>query len=161
MVKVLPKRHGRTVVEIHDEWVVKRFTGRRAKDRERFFYMLLPDCCPRLLDHDDMSLTIERLPVATELPEWKPVAQTRALIERIFAAGVHHRDVHAKNLVRGRDGSPLLIDWETACIQRADRSYDLVGPDASGVPTPVEHDGYQAQWWDSGATRFALGRWFA
>ena len=158
MVPVV-QRHDRSTVDLYDDHVVKRFTNRDAMNRELSIYQFIPWACPRLLDFDDMSIMIERRPLAVDHPEWRPVNAMRALIDRLFSMNIHHRDIHAKNIVMGHDGEPLLIDWETAITQQADESYDLVGP-SSGVPKPIEHDGYQAQWWGSGATRFALDRWW-
>lgn len=159
---MLPQRHDRATVTIDTTRgeVVKRFTDPMRCAREVMFYTAVPWACPTMISHTDDTLTVELLPTAVELADWKPVAATRTLLERLHANHVHHRDVHAKNLVRAADGSPRLIDWETATIRQTTMSYDLHGPDASGIEKPEEHDGYQAQWWDSGATGFALGRWF-
>ena len=158
-MKTLPKRHGRAVVELHDDRVVKTFADASYAEREWRWYARFPWATPRMVSRDGATVIVERLPLASELPDWRPVDQMKALLERLHASHVHHRDVHAKNVVRMPDGSPRLIDWETALIQRADYSYDIHGPDLSGVDKPAEHEGYSPQWWDAG-TKFSLGRWW-
>lgn len=159
MLVTLPQRHGRSTVTLHDHFVVKQHHDRARFVLELDCYRTFRDSAPKLFkwDRETLTLTIERLPLACDLPEWKPVAQLRALLERLEARGVHHRDVHTKNIVRAADGSPLLIDWETAIVAHGCPSYDLFGPEVSGISKPVEHTDYAAQWWDAG-TRWSIGR---
>ena len=144
---------------MHDDVVLKRHRDETRYLLERLMYRRMSDTTPKLIHCDDEALTliIERLPLAPDLPDWKPAAQLRALLERLEVRGVHHRDVHTKNIVRARDGSPLLIDWETAVFAPGCPSYDLYGPEVSTISKPVEHEGYSAQWWDAG-TRWSIGR---
>lgn len=155
----LPQRHGRSTITVHGDVVVKEHADIEAARREAWWYDQFPWACPRLLGHSGATLVIERHPVAAEEPEWRPVAAMRALLERLHLCGVHHRDVHAKNVVRMPDDSPRLIDWETATMAWTERSYDLAGPEASGIDKPVEHEGYSEQWW-GGPTRWSLGRFW-
>lgn len=158
-LEVLPERHGRAVTILGDGWVAKTFRDRDRFELECSFHGLVPWAMPRVLDTSTVACTVvtERLPVAVDLPDWRPVAELRALLERLERAGVHHRDVHTKNIVRGADGGPLLIDWETATIAPGKPSYDLHGPDRSGIAVPSEHDGYTPQWWGA-TTRWSIRR---
>ena len=150
--------HGRAALQIADDYVVKEFTDPDSCERERRIYEQFPQFCPRLLDATDSTLTIERLPVAVDDPTWRPVEATIELLEALNTVGLHHRDAHVKNLVRGPDG-PLLIDWETAVVAPGVPSYDLYGPDVSGVPSPTIHKGWPDQYWGT-PTRFSFGRWW-
>lgn len=157
----LPERHGRARVTLFDDRVVKQFSTVERFLREKSFYELVPWACPTLLDadRDRLALTVERLPVAVDLPDWRPIDELKVLLAYLFYCGVHHRDVHVKNIVSD-GGAPKLIDWETAIVdQSAVASYDLVGPELSGVPKPVELEGYQTQFW-GGNTRFSIARFY-
>ena len=158
---VLPQRHDRSTITIDRDVdvVVKRFRTFEAFEREVRAYRALPWACPPLLDLGWKRITLPNLTTAAEDPHWRPISETRNLLERIHSAGWHHRDVHAKNLVRMPDGSPRLIDWETSIRNPDAPSYDLRGPAGSGIPKPAEHAGYSAQWW-GGATKFSLARWW-
>lgn len=158
-LRVLPERHGRALTMLGDGWVAKTFRDRERFTRELGFYRLVPHAAPAVLDVVESTATIvtQRLPVAHGLPGWRPVAELRALLEDLAARGVHHRDVHTKNVVRHPDGHPLLVDWETATVRSGCPSYDLYGPDRSGIDPPVEHDGYTPQWWGA-STRWSIGR---
>lgn len=159
VTRTLPQRHDRAVVTLHDDVVVKTFSDVAAADRECTWYSEFGWATPWMVDRDGATVVIERLPLAVELPDWRPVAEMRALLERLHRCNVHHRDVHAKNVVRMPDGSPRLIDWETALIQSCGWSYDLHGPDRSGIPKPEIHARFRAQWW-GGDTPFSLGRFW-
>jgi hypothetical protein len=87
------------------------------------------------------------------------VAELHVLLLRLHAEGVHHRDVHVRNLVRAADGRPLLIDWETAIHWPSALSYDLHGPDASGVPVPEIHAAHTPQWWGSPQRMSIRSQW--
>lgn len=158
-MRTLRKRHDRAVVELHDDRVIKTFATDKAAEREWRWYAQFPWATPKMVSRNGSTVVLQRLPLASELPEWRPVDQMRTLLERLHRSHVHHRDVHALNVVRMPDGTPRLIDWETAFVQRCDYSYDLHGPELSGIPKPVEHDGYSAQWWGAG-TKYSLGRWW-
>jgi hypothetical protein len=51
----------------------------------------------------------------------------------------------------GEHGQPRLIDWETALEQESGLSYDMYGPEESGIPVPLMHERLQIapQWWGS------------
>lgn len=158
---MLPQRHDRSTLTIDRDAdvIVKRFTAPRAFEREVHAYRACPWACPPLLELGHRRMVLPLLVTAAEDPSWRPVEETRDLLDRVHAAGWHHRDVHAKNLVKMPDGTPRLIDWETAIIAPECPSYDLVGPEASGIAKPTEHAGYSAQWWGA-PTRFSLERWW-
>lgn len=153
--------HQRSSVVFRGDRVLKTFVCLEAASREHFFYTNYAWAAPRVLGFDGLVLSIERLPLVVDDRSWKPVKEMMELLLTLFEEGVHHRDVHAGNLVRGPDG-PLLIDWETAVLfDGAPVSYDLAGPTLSGVPKPAEHANCGAQWWGSGSTELALERWWA
>ena len=79
-----------------------------------------------------MTIVTELLPVASEDENWRPVKETLNLTLRLHENNIHHRDVHAANLVRGSDGLPRFIDWETAIYFESEHSYDLVGGSFGG-----------------------------
>lgn len=142
-------RRQRSVIRLCGDEVHKTHFSRRAADREAGWYEALPWAAPRLLRRNDNTLVIRRLETAEELPQWRPVAELAELLYRMEAVGVHHRDVHVKNVVRLPGGAPVLIDWETAVQRDAAPSYDLCGPKVSGVPVPRIHAKLRepAQWW--------------
>jgi Ser/Thr protein kinase RdoA (MazF antagonist) len=138
--------------------VTKVFATEHAADREAEWYARFPWACPRLLSRDGATLVTERLPLAPRYRDRRNARALKELLEELHKAGVHHRDVHLGNVVLGPKG-PLLIDWETAIEQPAPVSYDLYGPEASGVPLPEIHSGLTPQWWGSGH-RLSIGkRW--
>lgn len=150
----------RATVRIRRAAATKVFVDPADAAREADFYRRFPWACPRLLDHDGAVLTIEALPTAPRLPQWRPVDALRDLLTELHAHGVHHRDVHLGNLVRGPHG-PLLIDWETAIDHPSALSYDLHGPQASGVPVPIIHAGMHPQWWASPQRMSIRSQWGA
>lgn len=146
-VKVLPDRTTKTYLDpalaaIEAEW-----------------YLRVPWACPRLLDLDGATLTIETRHVATAFPEWRPIEPLRELLSALHAEGIHHRDLHLKNVVKGPAGQPLLIDWETAIEYPAELSYDLHGPEASGVPIPEIHRRLIPAWWGSREKMSIKNQW--
>jgi len=144
-------------VDIGPEHTVKTFADPADAHREAWIYRNLSWACPRLIDFDgDRRLVIETLPVATSHPQWRPVDQLAALLAGLLRCGFHHRDVHLGNVVLAADG-PRLIDWETVIWWPAPVSYDLAGPDASGVPVPDIHAHLSPQWWWS-PQALAIGR---
>lgn len=112
--------------------------------------------CPRLIDaHPDTGTLI----LAQHTPaglDYQPVRQLADLLFELEALGVAHRDVHPGNILAGPRG-PLLIDWETAVTTPGVPSYDLYGPDASGVDVPSIHQAIRSRnsphgycmWWAS------------
>lgn len=64
-----------------------------------------------------------------------------------------------RNVVKGRAGQPLLIDWETAIEYPAELSYDLHGPEASGVPIPEIHRRLIPAWWGSREKMSIKNQW--
>jgi len=112
-----------------------------------------------LLDFDGATLTIETRHAGTAFPEWRPIEPLRELLSALHAEGIHHRDLHLKNVVKGPAGQPLLIDWETAIEYPAELSYDLHGPEASGVPIPEIHRRLIPAWWGSREKMSIKNQW--
>lgn len=152
--------HQRSIVEVGPEFTKKRFSTVEGAAHELSFYQLMPWACPELVDYDDLTLTMRTHEVATDLPDWRPVKAMRSLLMRVHAVGVHHRDVHVKNVLRGPDG-PLLIDWECAVVMPTPLSYDLSGPGVSDVPVPPLHVKMEVQpaWWFSTDVDSLHQRW--
>jgi tRNA A-37 threonylcarbamoyl transferase component Bud32 len=146
------------VVRVGRERTTKRHRTEAAAEAEAEWYQRVPWAAPRLLDVDGATLVLETRPPALRLPGWRPVDELYALLLRLHAEGIHHRDVHVGNVVRGPDG-PQLIDWETATRQPSALSYDLYGPDASGVPVPGIHARHIPQWWGSQQRMSIKSRW--
>jgi hypothetical protein len=140
----------RATVRVRPDRTIKRHRTAAAAAAEAAWYERVPWAAPRLLDVTGRILVVETCtPQVRCGPRWRPVAELHALLARLHAEGIHHRDVHVRNIVRGPDGGPLLIDWETAIHQPSAMSYDLYGPDASGVPVPEIHAQHIPQWWGS------------
>lgn len=134
-----------------EQVVVKEHVSLSAAADEEDWYRALPWACPRLVARFGRTLVVERLPTALELlGEWADPEGLRTLLERLHERGVHHRDVHLGNVVRGSDGRPLLIDWETAVHAPGEPSYDLVGPGGTGVPPPDLQEPGHYHWWGCG-----------
>jgi hypothetical protein len=73
-------------------------------------------------------------------------------VRRLHATGVCHRDLKLGEVLLGKNGEVLFVDFELGAeVDGNGPCYDLLGP-ASGVPVPVIHlqigllDGV---WWDS------------
>lgn len=145
------------------EVTVKRFVTPESKAHEFSFYEAVPWACPEVVAHDAYSITMTTCEVAFRIRDWRPVRELRELLTRVHAEGVAHRDVHVKNIVRGPEGEPLLIDWECAAFVRSRLSYDLHGPDASGVPVPEIHArlGVTPAWWGSPEHHSIRNQWGA
>lgn len=139
----------RASVRVGRSHTVKRYATAAEAAAEAAWYERLPWAGPRLLGVDGPQLVLETRPAACAVMGWRPAVELRELLLAIHAEGVHHRDVHVRNIVQGPDGRPLLIDWETAIQQPCPLSYDLHGPEASGVPVPAIHEGLTPQWWGS------------
>lgn len=154
-------RRPRAVIRVGPEVTIKSHVDAAAAAAEAGWYERVPWAAPRLLAVHGPDLHLQTLPVAAHLHTWRPVEQLRALLERLHGEGIHHRDVHVRNLVRGEGDEPLLIDWETAIHQPSPRSYDLHGPDASRVPVPHIHAGLTPQWWGSAQQSSIAKRWGA
>jgi 2-polyprenyl-3-methyl-5-hydroxy-6-metoxy-1,4-benzoquinol methylase len=137
----------RARVVVRPDRTIKTYSDPALAAVEAGWYQRVPWACPRLLDFDGAELVIETCRAGTT-PGWRPADELRELLVALHAAGIHHRDVHVRNVVR-RSGRPLLIDWETAIHQPSDLSYDLWGPDRSGVPVPDLHRGLAPAWWGS------------
>lgn len=149
----------RAVVQVGRTRTVKRYRSTEAAAAEAAWYQRVPWAAPRLLGLDGPTLVLETCVPAQHLPAWRPVAELHALLRRLHAEGFHHRDVHIRNLVSGPGGNVLLIDWETAVHQPSGLSYDLHGPDASGVPVPDIHAGMTPQWWGSPQRMSIRSQW--
>lgn len=149
----------RAKVEVFPDRTIKTYIDQSLAAVEAEWYLRLPWACPRLLDLDGATLTIETCYTGTAYPEWRPVVELRELLSAVHAEGVHHRDVHLKNVVKGPGGRPLLIDWETAIEYPAEFSYDLYGPDVSGVPIPEIHRRLIPAWWGSREKMSIKNQW--
>lgn len=160
-------RKSRADLTIGAHTVTKRYRDPRDAHTEIAWYQRAPDACPELIDADTDAglLVIARHPPAHEFPNYQPAAELAALLRSLEARGIHHRDIHPGNIVAGPSG-PLLIDWETA-IHANTPSYDLYGPDASGIPAPEIHrvirsknspNGY-VMWWSSPHPMSIRNRW--
>lgn len=154
-------RRRRATIRVTADVTVKTHLTAAAAEAEAAWYRRVPWAAPRLLAVDGPALTVETLPTAAHSRGWRPVAELRHLLERLHGHGIHHRDVHVRNVVRGAGGVPLLIDWETAIHWPAARSYDLHGPASSGVPVPDIHAGLTPQWWGSAQPSSISQRWEA
>lgn len=147
MTDQVPKE--RPWVEVGPAITLKHHPTEQDARTEARWFRRVPWATPVLLDVCGSTLVMQTLPCAWMMPEWQPVEALHDLIMRLFAEDIHHRDVHPGNIVRGADGLPRLVDWETAIEMPAPESYDLKGK-ASGVPDPERHllAGY-SQWWKS------------
>lgn len=144
----------RATVVVARDATTKTYFDPAAAAHEIAWYQALPEwAAPRLVDADP---EVGRLVIATHPPaddDYRPAEALAELLRALEVGHVHHRDVHPGNVVQGPDG-PLLIDWETAVLA-ARPSYDLHGPEVSGVPVPEIHaalrsrnspDGYVMYW---------------
>lgn len=161
-MKPNPSHRGqpRSWIDVRQDVTVKRHRTVEAAKAEAAWFAWLPWACPELLDVDGPTLTMRTLPVASDLDGWKPAAELAELLCAIHREGVHHRDVHVGNVVQDPSG-PLLIDWECAIWMPSDLSYDLHGPEASGVPKPAIHAGLQPCWWYGRRNESIYHRWGA
>jgi hypothetical protein len=148
----------RATVRIGPKRAVKRYATPAEAEAEAAWYQRVPWAAPKLLDVIGSTLVIQTHPVAYHHPKWRPAQALYELLTALHAEGIHHRDVHVKNIVASHNG-PLLIDWETALHHPTPVSYDLYGPDASGIPAPKIHDGYEPQWWGSKQRMSIRNRW--
>ena len=137
---------------------IKTYQDPALAEVEVGWYQRVPWACPRLLDFDGLALVIETCHAGTDLPDWRPVDELRKLLGALHTEGIHHRDVHLRNVVR-RSGLPLLIDWETAIFHPSKFSYDLSGPEKSGVPVPVIHRRMIPAWWGSRQRMSIKNQW--
>ena len=125
----------RATIIVRDEKTTKTFRDSKVFEAERNWYINTPWACPKLLSAKDNVLTIE----TGQLARFGKVSELLALLERLQRNGIHHRDVHPKNIVYTPDGM-RLIDWETACLTESGApSYDLYGPEISGIKVPKVH----------------------
>jgi hypothetical protein len=149
----------RAKVTVRPDVTTKTYVTPELAKAETNWYRLVSWAAPKLIDFHGSTLVIETCKPATELPDWRPVAALRDLLTMLHDEGLHHRDLHLKNVVRGRDGRPLLIDWETAIEYPAEFSYDLHGPAASGVPIPEIHTRLIPAWWGSREKMSIKNQW--
>lgn len=140
----------RAIVIVGRKWTAKVFDDGRRTAHEESFYRLVPWAAPELVGRFGSTLIMETLAPARDLVGEPPVAELRALLERLHAAGVYHRDVSLPNVVLHPVRGPLLVDWELATRGRGRASYDLEGPSRSGIAVPPEHRTQGAQWWGAG-----------
>ncbi|MFC4124920.1 phosphotransferase [Nocardia rhizosphaerae] len=152
----------RALITVDRSAVTKTYSDLAQARAEVDWYRRVPWATPELLDADlDRGvLVIARHRSAADHREDRPAGELAELLRRLEAAGVHHRDVHVGNVVLTGDG-PRLIDWETATSADAP-SYDLHGPEASGVPVPKIHTdlgtGYR-MWWGAAHRMSIRSRW--
>lgn len=142
----------RAVIErLHDGTIVKRFKTPGAARAEVRWYLQLEHLgiTPRLLSFTESALCLEACPTAEELgaEAWHPYQALLELVTRLGAeSGVHHRDVHARNVVQLPGGRPGLIDWETAVHVPNVGLYDLHGPNPY-IPRPDIHRARYVMYW--------------
>lgn len=129
------------LVHVTSTTVLKRFRSPEDCEIEARWYRRFPDFCAELVEVDGPDLVTRRYPVAWETPEWRDADALYRLLLDLGAAGVHHRDVHLRNIVLDA-GRPRLIDWYTAIEAPGRPSYDLYGEDA-GLERPPGHVDYQ------------------
>ena len=135
-----------SIVHIEKDHVIKRFRSPEECALEARWYHRFPQFCPELLAHDACDLVTQRYDVAWETPAWRDAQALVDLCQALFAQGVHHRDIHLRNILI-KEGRPLLIDWFTAVeAPHARCSYDLFG-EISCVPKPERHLDFQC--WDT------------
>ena len=146
MTNIVVMARPRTTVVLHPDVVIKTYNDPEWAQAELDWYDELPWACPPLLWSDPAAgtLIIKTLPLAANNPDYRPLAKLIDLLECLEVVGVSHRDVHPGNIVINEHGDPLLIDWETAV--ESTLSYDLWGPDESGVPVPEIHQKCGPQW---------------
>lgn len=139
-MKQLQKTRSTITIDRHKRTVTKRYKNLETARTEIRWYQTLDYGHPQLLDADpDAGIMITRYHApCTELPNYRPIRGLIRLLKQLQTDGIHHRDVHIENIVQAPQG-PLLIDWETGIHQPGHRSYDLYGPDESGVPAPDIH----------------------
>lgn len=133
-------------VSIRDGLVFKQFRSPVEYEHEWQFYRDFGQYAPRVVKllPEDLTIVCEA-GLLIDSPTESHINQLASILGVLAAEGVHHRDVHPKNIVDTPDGVKLL-DWETA-IRHSGRSYDLCGP--VDVPVPVQHGGLLPQWWES------------
>lgn len=143
----------RAAVTVTDSVAIKRYRNPADAYAEIDWYQNVGGrFAPRIIDADPERglLVIEAHPVAHSMSGYRPVDALAELLHIMEAEGLHHRDVHPGNIVASPTG-PLLIDWETAIAADAP-SYDLYGPEISGVTVPVIHAALPSNytmWWGS------------
>lgn len=149
MTNVTVMQRARTTIVLHPHVCIKTYHQPEWARTEIDYYLAVPWACPPLLwyDLDTGTVITKTLPLAanTAAPEFHPVGKLVALLRRLAAEGIHHRDVHPANIVISDGGDPLLLDWETA-VRQPGLSYDLYGPDVSGVEIPFVHQECGPQW---------------
>jgi len=150
----------RNTITMFDDYVAKQFTFEEHYRAELSAYTGLPWATPNLIGYDDTTLTIytQKLATAEQLTWWRPQNSLRKLLTRLHEAGVNHRDVHVGNVLCDPHRGPVLIDWEHHTRNVGLVSYDLYGPDKSGVPQPEGQRG-GPMWWDAKHKRAIAVRW--
>lgn len=141
----IPMGRSKHTVTLEQGSILKTFTAPEACRRELEAYRLVPWAAPKLLSHEDMRIRLE--PCGVRLKR-RHEPELRNLLEKIHAAGINHRDAHVGNVVVHRERGPLLIDWEHSTTSIGAVSYDLHGPEVSGVPDSEWHIG-PPMWWSA------------
>ena len=149
----------RANVSVLPDRTTKTYKDSALASAEAGWYRRLPWATPRLLDFDGLTLTIETRHPGIAFPHWRPAGALADLLGALHHEGVHHRDVHLRNVVKGGHGVPLLIDWETAIDQPSRYSYDLWGPDLSGIAVPEIHTRHIPAWWGSTDRTSIMNQW--
>ncbi|GAF89737.1 unnamed protein product [marine sediment metagenome] len=128
-------RKPRADLHIGPQTTTKTYLNPHDALTEIAYYQQVPWACPTLLDADPQA---GQLVIATGQPATIADADgLLELLEHLSSAHIHHRDVWVGNVISTPDG-PKLIDWECGLYQVAP-SYDLHGPETSGVPIPSIH----------------------
>lgn len=96
-------RKTRSTLVIGAEVVRKTFRDTATAAAEIGWYQRVPWACPELLDADPAKgvLVIAKHPVASRLPDYRPVAELLELLHHLELLGIHHRDIHTANIVAG------------------------------------------------------------
>lgn len=142
---IIARKNHRAWLEILPDVVIKTYYDPPAAQWELSWYVSATRYTPPLIESWRGRLVMARgEPVTEPAPD-----ELFAMLHDMQAEGIHHRDVWVGNLVT-IGGELRLIDWETAT--HADTpSYDLYGPDVSGLPIPDIHAALRnyRMWWDS------------
>ncbi len=131
----------RATIVVGSEHTTKTFHDLDAFDRERNWYIDLPWATPKLISARNGVITMKTGQIARH----GDIEELVNLLNRLQCNGIHHRDVHPRNIVHTPDGM-RLIDWETAIAgEPGAPSYDLNGPGGSGVPVPKIHQAIRSK----------------
>lgn len=159
---ILASHNYRSHVLLGDGFVKKIFSCESSLRNELYFYNLFPTFSPEVFEVKPRVLIMERLLTVSDFgKDGISRESVYEMLLNISEAGVHHRDAHILNIAIDKTNNPKLLDWETAIEYKSPFSYDLFGPDISGVPIPpiYQEYGFLPEWWGAGLD-FSLGKWF-